>query len=74
VKFLEVVIRRVYMKMADFFGKLIQTLGRTIIENCLVRAGYPRVYIHMVDIILKPRGTLRIVIYHHALQPTSTIL
>jgi hypothetical protein len=47
-------------------------LGRTIIENCLVRAGYPRVYIHMVDIILKPRGTLRIVIYHHALQPTST--
>jgi hypothetical protein len=34
--------------------------------------GCPRAYIHMVKIVLKPCGTLRIVTYHHALQQMFT--
>jgi hypothetical protein len=42
------------------------------IENWLKRGGCPKNYIHMVKIVLKSYGILRIVIYHHAPQPTYT--
>jgi hypothetical protein len=40
------------------------------IENLLVRGGCPRVYIYMVNIVLKPCEILKVVIYHHTSQST----
>ena len=48
------------------------------LENWLIKeggggGGGPRTYKHMVKFTLNQCGTLGIIIYHHALQPMSTM-